>query len=233
MTTHVPRPMRTSTARGSDRSRETLRILTESITSGRWPLNSRIPTESELMAELGVGRSTLREAVSSLTALGMLEPARSRGTFVRSLSPVSAVLSDFIGRHENSEILQVRRVLEVESTRLAALLRTDEQLERLAAAHERDLNDDTSQGVVRGATPGEFHAIILEAAGNSLMADLHAGLMRGVRTAMGRGEMVPQISAAERLVDHGRILEAIREQDPVRAVQAAADHVDHDLTTAE
>ncbi|MBA4609828.1 FadR family transcriptional regulator [Aeromicrobium sp. Marseille-Q0843] len=232
MTTHVPRTPRASTARGSERSRETLRILTENITSGRWPLNSRIPTESELMAELGVGRSTLREAVSSLTALGMLEPARSRGTFVRSLSPVSAVLSDFIGRHENPEILQVRRLLEVESTRLAALLRTDEQVERLAAAHERDLNDDQSQGVVRGATPGEFHAIILEAAGNSLMADLHAGLMRGVRTAMARGEMVPQISAAERLADHGRILDAIREQDPVRAAQAAADHVDHDLTTA-
>lgn len=233
MTPHEPRRARSSTARGTDRSRETLRILTDNITSGRWPLNSRIPTEAELMAELGVGRSTLREAVSSLTALGMLEPARSRGTFVRSLSPVSAVLSDFIGRHENDEILQVRRILEVESTRLAALLRTDEQLARLEAAHERDLRGDTTQGVVRGDTPGEFHAIILEAAGNSLMADLHAGLMRGVRTAMGRGEMVPTITETERVADHGRILDAIRDRDPARAQQAAAEHVDHDLTTAE
>lgn len=184
------------------------------------------------MAELGVGRSTLREAVSSLTAMGMLEPARSRGTFVRSLNPVSAVLSDFVDQHDSAEILQVRRLLEVESTRLAALLRTDEQLQRLTAAHERDLAGDSSQGVERGDTPGQFHAIILEAAGNTLMSELYAGLMSGVRASMRRGEMKPAISEPERLADHGRILEAITAGDPVRAQQAAAEHVDHDLTTA-
>lgn len=185
------------------------------------------------MAELGVGRSTLREAVSSLTAMGMLEPARSRGTFVRSLNPVSAVLADFVAQHDSVEILQVRRLLEVESTRLAAQFRTDEQLQRLTAAHERDLRGDSSQGVERGDTPGEFHAIILEAAGNSLTSELYAGLMSGVRASMRRGELRPAISEAERLADHGRILEAITAGDPVRAQQAAADHVDHDLTTAE
>jgi len=226
MTTRPP-------ARGTDRSRETLRLLTEHITSGRWPLNSRIPTEAQLMAEFGVGRSTIREAVSSLAAMGMLEPARSRGTFVRSLNPVSAVLSEFLGQHDRAEILQVRRLLEVESTRLAAMLRTDEQLERLVAAHERDLAGDASQGVVRGDTPGQFHAIVVEAAGNALLADLHAGLLRGIRTSMGRGELRSGITHEERLADHGRILEAITDRDPVRAQQAAADHVGHDLTIAE
>jgi DNA-binding FadR family transcriptional regulator len=226
MSTPVSRP---TTARGTDRSRETLRILTENITSGRWPLNSRIPTEAELMAELGVGRSTLREAVSSLTAMGMLEPARSRGTFVRSVNPVSAVLSDFLGQHDSAEILQVRRLLEVESTRLAALHRTEGQLERLAAAHERDRRGDVTQGVERGDTPGQFHAIILEAAGNTLMAQLYAGLMNGVRASMRRGEMRPALSRDERLSDHERILAAITDRDPERAQQAAADHVDHDL----
>jgi len=222
----------TTIAHGTDRSRETLRLLRENITSGRWPLNSKIPTESELMAELGVGRSTVREAVSSLTAMGMLEPARSRGTFVRSLSPVSAVLSDFVDQHGTADILGVRRLLEVEATRLAALNRSQEQLERLTAAHERDRSHDSSQGVVRGDTPGEFHAIILEAAGNTLMAELYAGLMRGVRSSMRRGEMKPAITETERVADHGRILDAIRDRDPVRAQHAAAEHVDHDLTTA-
>lgn len=221
-----------SPSRGTDRSRETLRILTENITSGRWPLNSRIPTESQLMAEIGVGRSTIREAVSSLTAMGMLEPARSRGTFVRSANPVSAVLSDFLDQHDNAEILQVRRMLEVEATRLAALLRTDEQLDRLRAAHERDLASDVSQGVVRGDTPGQFHAVVLEAAGNSLLADLHAGLLRGIRASMRRGALRSAITQDERLADHARILEAITDRDPDRAQQAAADHADRDLTIA-
>jgi len=223
MTTRTP-------ALGTDRSRETLRILTENITSGRWPLNSRIPTEAQLMAELGVGRSTVREAVSSLTAMGMLEPARSRGTFVRSVNPVSAVLSEFLGQHDTAEILQVRRMLEIETTRLAALLRTDEQLERLRAAHERDMVGDASQGVVRGDTPGQFHAIVVEAAGNSLLADLHAGLLRGIRAAVRRGALRSTISPEERLRDHATILDAITDRDPERAQQAAAEHADRDLT---
>jgi len=226
MTTRPP-------ARGTDRSRETLRILTENITSGRWPLNSRIPTESQLMVELGVGRSTIREAVSSLTAMGMLEPARSRGTFVRSVNPVSAVLSEFLGQHDTGEILQVRRMLEIETTRLAALLRTDEQLDRLRAAHERDIAGDVSQGVVRGDTPGQFHAIVVEAAGNALLADLHAGLLRGIRSSVRRGALRAAITQEERLADHARILEAITARDPERAQRAAAEHADRDLTIAE
>ncbi|MFS0884895.1 FadR/GntR family transcriptional regulator [Aeromicrobium sp. 179-A 4D2 NHS] len=225
MTTRPP-------GRGTDRSRETLRILTENITSGRWPLNSRIPTESQLMAELGVGRSTIREAVSSLAAMGMLEPARSRGTFVRSVNPVSSVLSEFLGQHDAAEVLQVRRMLEVEATGLAALLRTVDQLARLRAAHERDVAGDASQGIVRGETPGEFHAIVVEAAGNSLLADLYAGLLRGIRSSMRRGALRSSITRAERLADHARILEAIADRDPERARRAAADHADRDLTIA-
>lgn len=165
------------------------------------------------MAELGVGRSTLREAISSLTALGMLEPARSRGTFVRSVNPVGAVLSDFLGRHESAEILHVRRLLEVEATRLAALHRTDEHLRRLESADDQD-----------------FHDIVLDAAGNRFMAQLYAGLIQGVRTSVGRGEMRRALTVEERRGDHRRILAAIRDRDPARAEQAAAEHADHDLT---
>lgn len=225
--------MNSATMHGTDRSRETLKILRDNITSGRWPLNSKIPTESELMVELGVGRSTLREAVSSLTAMGMLEPARSRGTFVRSASPVSAVLSDFVDQHSTDDIMKVRRLLEVEATRLAALFRTDEQLQRLAAAHAADRDGEEAMSVERGGTPGQFHAIILEAAGNSLLIELYAGLMRGVRGSLRRGELVPAISESERHADHDAILAAITAQDPEAARQAAAAHVDHDLMPAE
>lgn len=214
-TTMTTPPTRRSTARGTDRSRETLRILTENITSGRWPLDTRIPTEAELMKQLKVGRSTLREAVSSLTALGMLEPARSRGTFVRSVNPVGVVLSDFLGHHDSSEVLHVRRLIEVEATRLAALNRTDDHLARLASLDRSD-----------------FHDVVLEAAGNAFMAQLYSGLMQGVRTSVSRGEIHPVVTDEERQADHARILEAIRDRDPVRAQRAAAEHVDHELADA-
>lgn len=214
---------------GSDRSRETLIRLRTNITSGKWPLNSKIPTEPELMAELGVGRSTIREAVRSLAALGMLEPARSRGTFVRARNPVSLVLSDFMTHHDVSEILAVRRAFEVEACQLAAAHRTDDDLARLREAHELDVSDDCSHLVERGRTPGQFHALLLEASKNTLLVELYDGIMAGLRAALDDGTVVSGASDEVRHRDHQRMLDAIAAGDPEAAGAAAAQHAAHDL----
>ncbi|MET0931688.1 MAG: FCD domain-containing protein [Aeromicrobium sp.] len=217
---------------GSDRSRETLRRLRENITSGRWPLNSKIPTEPELMADLGVGRSTVREAVRSLSTLGMLEPARSRGTFVRSRSPVSMVLSDFVTHHSVVDILAVRRAFEIEACQLAAVHRTEDDLKRLSEAHERDVANDGSQVVERGRNPGQFHALMLEATQNTLLVDLYSGVMAGIRAAIEDGTITSGSDAAMRQHDHQAMLDAITDQDPSRAATAAAEHAARDLVPA-
>jgi DNA-binding FadR family transcriptional regulator len=217
---------------GSDRSRETLRRLRENITSGRWPLNSQIPTEPELMAELGVGRSTVREAVRSLSTLGMLEPARSRGTFVRSRSPVSMVLSDFVTHHSVVDILAVRRAFEIEASQLAAAHRTDDDVKRLCEAHERDVANDCSQDVERGRNPGQFHALMLEATQNTLLVDLYSGVMAGIRAAIEDGTVTSGSDAGTRQHDHQAILDAIVDQDATRAGLAAAEHAARDLVPA-
>lgn len=224
--------MSMSSGMGSDRSRETLRQLRENITSGRWPLNSKIPTEPELMAELGVGRSTVREAVRSLSTLGMLEPARSRGTFVRSRNPVSVVLSDFVSHHSVVDILAVRRAFEIEACQLAATHRTEDDLKRLSDAHEHDVANDRSHVVERGRNPGQFHALVLEATHNTLLVDLYSGVMAGVRTAIGDGTVVSGSTNEMRQRDHQTILDAIVDRDAARAGQAAAEHAEHDLVPA-
>src|SRR5690606_17339772 len=102
-------------SQGSARARETVRRLRLNIEDGTWPIGSKIPVESELVAELGVGRSTLREAIRTLANLGMLEPAPGRGTFVRSRNPVSLVLADFLSQHRAEDVLGVRAALEVQA----------------------------------------------------------------------------------------------------------------------
>lgn len=221
--------MGVNAAMGSDRSRETLVKLRDNITSGRWPLNSKIPTEPELMAEFGVGRSTIREAVRSLASLGMLEPARSRGTFVRARTPVSMVLSDFMTHHDVTEILAVRRAFEVEACQLAASNRTDEDLRRLTEAHANDVTGDHSRAVERGRTPGQFHALMLEASKNTLLVDLYSGLMAGLRAALNDGTVISGSSDDVRRDDHQQMLDAIAAQDVLAAGLAAARHADHDL----
>ena len=64
--------MSARTTTGSDRARSTLAYLRRHITTGAWPVGSRIPIEPELTEQIGVGRSTVREAVRSLASIGML-----------------------------------------------------------------------------------------------------------------------------------------------------------------
>jgi DNA-binding FadR family transcriptional regulator len=216
---------------GTARSREVLRKLRENIVSGRWPVNSRIPTESELMAEFAVGRSTIREAVHALASIGMLEPARSRGTFVRSRNPVSGVLADSLAQHEVADVLATRRALEVEAARLAASNRTAKQLAALRRAHEWDV-PDTDAGVERGGTPGEFHALLLEASGNRLLAELHSSLLAALRGLLVAGRVRSGITDTERREDHAELLAAVGARDPARAAQVAGAHADRDMVIA-
>lgn len=218
------------TAMGSDRARETVRRLQADITSGRWPVNSRIPTESELAAEFGVGRSTIREAVRSLAHLGMLEPAPGRGTFVRSLNPVRGVLADFAASHSWSDLLAVRKALEVQAAALAAQQADDAALERLRAAHAGDADDDGS--VERGRTPGQFHSLLVEGSGNRLLAELYAALVGALRGGIASGAVVSGQDAAQRRGDHAAMLAAIEARNPVAAAALASSHADQDLVVA-
>lgn len=214
-------------AMGSARARETVRRLQADITSGRWPVNGRIPTEAELAAELGVGRSTVREAVRSLAHLGMLEPSPGRGTFVRSLNPVRGVLSDFASEHSWVDILSVRRGLEIQAAALAAQARADEGVQRLRDAHEAELAavDDAE----RGRASGHFHAVLIDVPGNKLLAELYAGLMVALRKGIESGAVRTAQEDDDRRSEHAALLAAIDARDVDAAVAVAAAHAGHDL----
>ncbi|MFT4231852.1 MAG: FCD domain-containing protein [Leucobacter sp.] len=208
---------------------ETLQALQHNIASGLWPVNSRIPREPELMELLGVGKSTVREAVRSLASMGMLEPIKGVGTFVRSRTPVNSVVSRFVSAYPLEEILGSRRALEVEAARLAAANRTEQQLEQLRRAHERDLDGRSESGIEFGASPATFHQLIFEASGNSLMTGLYAALLVPVRGAGSAGRFGAGSRADLRHRDHGEILGAIEDQDAARAGLIMGLHADRDL----
>lgn len=216
-------------AHGTNRARQTLRLLQHRIASGEWPLNSKIPTEKELVDELGVGRSTVREAVRTLANMGMLEPAPSRGTFVRSLTPVSGVLGSFMAGRTVAELIEARVAIEVEASRLAAVRASAADLAALRRSHDADLSSDASGEVERGATPGQFHALVLRASGSQLLVEMHAGVMQGLRQAVVRGEARVGVDDAGRHADHEEQLAALEAGDADRAAAAAREHVLRDL----
>ena len=100
------------------------------------PPGTKVPSEREFTKELGVGRSTVREALNGLAMLGIVEIRHGQGVFVtgesgrRSASrPQSRAALE---RGVTHEFVEARLIVEVEVARLAARRRTDEDLARLS-----------------------------------------------------------------------------------------------------
>lgn len=198
--------------------------LREAVRQGEWPVGSRIPTEPELATTLGVGRNTIREAVRALSHSGLLEVRQGDGTYVRATSEVSGAIRRLCGP-ELREVLQVRRMLEVEAARLAATDRTEEELTHLRALHARR---DKAQAEARFAdfvqTDADFHLAVVACAHNTLLTELYRGLTDAI-TASVAATTHKELGPAEH-IEHRGIIEAIAARDPARAATEAAQFLD-------
>lgn len=189
-----------------------------------WPVGARIPPEPELAESLGVGRNTVREAVRALAHAGLLEVRQGDGTYVRATSEISGALRRLAGT-ELREILQVRRLLETEGARLAALHRTPEdlaELDRAMAACEA-----ADEPVAFAAADLAFHRQVLRCAHNQVLAGLYAGLTEVVHAS------VAAVAADGPFVCHTGLLAAIRAGDADLAAAEAYDFLDTALRLRE
>ncbi len=220
-------------ASGTERARNTLAYLRRQITTGAWPVGSRIPIEPELEEMLDVGRSTIREAVRSLATLGMLETLPGRGTFVRSNTPTSAVLAEYLADFTLEELLSYRRALETEAAQQAALHRTPEDIAALDAAVAIPLRGEhcPSRGDAEGAQElaSRFHHLVFDAAKNRLLASLYAGINERLLTPENQSRLAHPTDSATMQKEHQLIADAISRGDFIDAVHAMVDHVDNDL----
>ena len=94
------------------------------VTSGRWPVGHRIPTEQQLMAQYNCSRMTVNKAISSLAATGMIERRKRAGSFVSQPRTQSAIL----------EITDIRA--EVASTGLPYRMEIVQRRKRLSTAQD-------------------------------------------------------------------------------------------------
>lgn len=127
--------------------------LRELIESGRCPPGSKLPSERELRDEFGVGRSTVREGLRALEALGVIELQQGRGAFVRAETDPAAIprspFADWPRSYKWTieEVVEARLTVESRAAGLAALRRTKDDLAEMrrhleafeAAAEGRDL----------------------------------------------------------------------------------------------
>ncbi|GAA2807390.1 FadR/GntR family transcriptional regulator [Saccharopolyspora taberi] len=191
--------------------------LRELLRQERWPVGARLPNEVRLAAELGVGRSSVREAVRLLAREGLLDVRHGAGTFVaeRPAEPVEVMLR----RARLLEVYEVRRALEVEAARLAARRVRPEDAEALTERLRR-------RQELLGGTPGEFvdadlefHREVVELSGNAVLLGLFDSVRPLLREALVDAVVhepdLPDVSCA-----HADLLAALHRGDADAAIAA-------------
>ncbi|AXI76239.1 FadR/GntR family transcriptional regulator [Peterkaempfera bronchialis] len=200
------------------------------IGEGEWPVGTKLPGEVELSRQLGVGRSTSREAVRALIADGQLRAQHGSGTYVSSTTPVSE-LDRRLLRAAVSDVYEVRVALEVEAGRLAAARRTPDDIEALRAAlGARDRAADRAELVEADVA---LHRCVVTAAHNPVLShlfDTFQGALRQAATQLLADAELHPPEHGRRIDDaHRDLVQAIVAGDPDAAVAATRRNLDRTL----
>jgi GntR family transcriptional repressor for pyruvate dehydrogenase complex len=197
------------------------------ISDGTLKPGDLLPPERELAAKLGVGRSSIRDAVRTLEVMGILEPRQGHGTVVRDLSadalvvPLSLVLTR--KRELVTELLDVRRMIEPGLAARAAKNATPEEIAHMEAIldrHEAKLR----RGEQAIDEDSDFHYALALASRNSVILRVLDVLMDLLRESRSRSLQVP--GRPQRSFEgHRRILRAVRKGDAKAAEAAVRKHL--------
>jgi GntR family transcriptional repressor for pyruvate dehydrogenase complex len=213
--------------------------LRELIVTGQLHAGDQLPTEAELATVFGVSRSTIREALRSLSAQNLVYTSRgvTGGTFVSEVDPntVSDYLRTSLGLMSGSEtvsvadLLEARAALEVPAARFAALRRSNPQLEQLGHNVEVGHIEDEA---VRFEKNTEFHALILEASGNRLLSIVASPIFEVLRSRFRRDD-VPNDYWQSVDADHREIYQHLIAGDAEAAENSMRAHLDRLESTYE
>lgn len=189
----------------------------------------KLPSEKELLEHLHIGRSSLREALRAVEAMGLIEVRAGAGSFVTKTrgflyrKPIELGL--FAHDHSIQDMIQARYLIEVAIVDLVVQNVTDAQLEQMEGAvrmMEESVPPNLDQIL---SADVRFHELLNGATGNSVLHELVSlayNIVKNVRTEY---FSVPEhyvVSAGY----HRNILEALKKRDPKKARKATIDHME-------
>lgn len=209
--------------RRSALSEQVIAELRNQITSGEWPVGSRIPTEPELVEQLGVARNTVREAVRALAHNGLLDIRQGSGTYVAATSELAGVMHRRFAETDPQHIAELRSTLEAGAAKLAAERRTEKDLKQLdALLLRREEAWDSGDAEAFVTADATFHLAVVAASHNDVMTALHADLGEVLRDWL-RAD-VGDVMTPQTHMDHARLVDAIRAGDTEAAAAEAGSY---------
>lgn len=146
--------------------------LKKNIESGEWQVGEKIPSENELTKTLGVSRASVRQAVSQLAGIGILESIHGKGTYLINDQVSERKLTDQMITAEDcldvENVLEFRRIVESEACYMAARKVSPELLDMLK--QQLNIMIESKEDVERFVTADmNFHQEICRASGNPLL----------------------------------------------------------------
>lgn len=204
--------------------------LRSKILDGNLEPGAMLPNERALAEQSGLSRTVVREALRILEIEGLVttRPGRNGGTFVRlpDAQMVARFLDMFIrGRRVRFEdILEVREHVEPICAQLAAVRRTEQDLENLSRITERcrDAVDDVSAFLRENVA---WHLAVAEASHNELFAAFMIAISEAILAATDIEDFNSREVRGYALAAHDAVLDAIRRGDHERAERAMRRHV--------
>jgi GntR family transcriptional repressor for pyruvate dehydrogenase complex len=207
---------------------EAIGKIKEMIVSGQLLPGDRLPKESDLAAQLGLSRNSLREAVRALSLLNILDVRQGDGTYVSSLEPqlLLEAVTFILDFHQDDTVMQafqVRGILEPAATALAAQRIDEKQLADLGALLDGLGEHPSIEDLV--ANDLEFHRRIAAASGLPLLCSLLDTITGPtVRARIWRG-ITQEEAVLRTLSEHRSILEALSYHDTEAARAWATVHI--------
>jgi len=210
----------------SDAPQEIADLLSLHIRNGGFPEGARLPSEHGLAEHFDVSRPVVREAISRVKADGLVESRQGSGLYVTGLlERQSFKVHAELSKDPSSviKLFELRMPIEIMAARLAANRRLDYDVAQMEMFH---VQMEQSQDVDPEKYDLQFHLAIANATRNQyfteLMAYLGGVIYTGIRFA--RSSSGPKVHR-KAILEHGRILTAIKDRQPEAAEKAMRAHI--------
>lgn len=214
----------------SQRIAETLKKMI--VEEHKYNYGEKLPNENELSQELGVSRTTLREAIRTLISNGVLVVKRGKGTYVSEQFDQYAHeldVNDFMKKQITlRDLYETRLIIEPEAAALTCKRATDEEIEeilRLGEICQQELKKDPG-GKARIDSESAFHGAILKASHNEFLGQFLPILTKAIQKTIELNYNLETI-AEEAYEDHIMIMKFLKNRDSIGMKSALTIHLHH------
>ncbi|XJZ28291.1 FadR/GntR family transcriptional regulator [Bacillota bacterium Lsc_1132] len=213
---------------------EVTEAIYEMIRTGKLKPGQKLDSVQQMAENFQVGRSAIREALTSLRAMGLVEMRQGEGTYIKEFTteritfPLSTAI--LMNKEDIAHLLEVRKIIEVGTVSVSAKKRTEDQLNEMEEAL-KDMKRAHGNQELGEEADLKFHLAIAKGSQNTLLINLLNQVSEMMAVTMKETRRVwlysNEITMEQLYDEHDLIFQAIRNQDEAKASRFMMVHLDN------